>query len=429
MLRVAEMRVRNFRSLADVSVSDLPPVVLLYGDNDTGKSNFIDAVGAWLDLVRRFHSLSRPPGHSILHEGVERLWSGAADASAEHRAFVADWMRAFRYGETQLELGGTLIADGPGEPAAHRFAFRVQRRDETRLHVRVTEAVWPAIGRASSPVSDAAALSRLGSELPRAWTKVAAERRFTTEFLPTGVEGQALPAPDPTGADLKLQLFRAANGANAARRRLFRDRFCSVVEHGPFALPPPRPVLADDGATLELLLDEHRVEDRGSGPQHWLLMAGLLTMSECSIAGIEEPEAHFAWDGQDRVASALAELLRVGPPHQLFVATHSVLMKEIAPANDDWFLVRMQDGATRIERQSSREKLRARFASPEPVASDRRLVLLPGRVVRLTDELVAHLGAQAGELLFALREDDGSVRLLSEATMDKRLDTRDEAGE
>lgn len=132
---------------------------------------------------------------------------------------------------------------------------------------------------------------------------------------------------------------------------------------------------------------------------------------------------------QDRVASALAELLRVGPPHQLFVATHSVLMKEIAPASDDWFLVRMQDGATRIERQSSREKLRARFASPEPVASDRRLVLLPGRVVRLTDELVAHLGAQAGELLFALREDDGSVRLLSEATMDKRLDTRDEAGE
>ncbi|HCK82280.1 MAG TPA: hypothetical protein PK880_10615 [Candidatus Competibacter sp.] len=51
-LHLTSFAARNFRSLRDVTVSDLPPVVLLYGENDTGKSNFIQAVGIWLRIVQ-----------------------------------------------------------------------------------------------------------------------------------------------------------------------------------------------------------------------------------------------------------------------------------------------------------------------------------------------------------------------------------------
>ena len=51
-LRLTSFAARDFRSLRDVQVEDLPPVVLLYGENDTGKSNLIQVVGVWLRIVQ-----------------------------------------------------------------------------------------------------------------------------------------------------------------------------------------------------------------------------------------------------------------------------------------------------------------------------------------------------------------------------------------
>lgn len=52
-LRLTSFAARNFRSLRDVVMSDLPPsFCLLYGENDTGKSNLIQAVGVWLRIVQ-----------------------------------------------------------------------------------------------------------------------------------------------------------------------------------------------------------------------------------------------------------------------------------------------------------------------------------------------------------------------------------------
>lgn len=41
MLRLKSFRAKNLRSWAEVEITDLPDIVLFYGDNDSGKSNLL----------------------------------------------------------------------------------------------------------------------------------------------------------------------------------------------------------------------------------------------------------------------------------------------------------------------------------------------------------------------------------------------------
>jgi hypothetical protein len=151
-------------------------------------------------------------------------------------------------------------------------------------------------------------------------------------------------------------------------------------------------------------------------------MAGLLAMSEAGIAGLEEPEAHLSWEGQRRVAHALRTLTLDGsrPPYQLFVSTHSSLMEDMYPGETVYYNVTMTAGETQVERSQDRERLQARFATPQAG------LLIPRRLhsanlVRLSDEAVEHLAAEPGELLFEVPEEDRSLRLITEKQMATNL--------
>lgn len=74
MFRIRAFSARNFRSLRQVELGnvsaepgpkDLPPVVLLYGQNGAGKSNVIDAIATFVAILR---TLSQVEGGSMLWE-------------------------------------------------------------------------------------------------------------------------------------------------------------------------------------------------------------------------------------------------------------------------------------------------------------------------------------------------------------------------
>ncbi|MBK8184398.1 MAG: hypothetical protein IPK63_16605 [Candidatus Competibacteraceae bacterium] len=140
--------------------------------------------------------------------------------------------------------------------------------------------------------------------LQNPWQQIGAERRFDDESLPREPTNDWDKSLDPTGRNLKLRLFQAASGFEADRRKLFRERFAPLVTNRPFALSEPLPVVTADGK-LELLLGDYPMAHRGSGPQQWVLMAGLLAMSQAAVAGLEEPEAHLSWEAQRQVAETL----------------------------------------------------------------------------------------------------------------------------
>jgi hypothetical protein len=428
-VRLIEFEAHDFRSLHHVYIENLPPVVLLYGDNDTGKSNLIQAVGVWLRIVQAL-AQATPQQFSLtdvpinLYENHEPDWSSEAPAEAPGPSVLLG-KRAeelFRYGASQFELEGKLLLELPdGDAKQYQFGFRVNREQNGSFHCTVLTAIWPD-GRRNRPIlpteTDAKAL-RLALHSP--WQQIGAERRFEDEQLPVSSTDDWGTAIDLSGCGLKLRLFRSAHGLEADRRALFREHFVPLLTGQPFALPEPLPVVSVNGM-LELLLGDYPVEHRGSGPQQWVLMAGLLAMSQAAIAGLEEPEAHLSWEAQQRVAQALKALVieRSYPPYQLFVSTHSPLMKDMCSEDFIYYKTMLQNGETQIERSQDQEEFNARFAS---LAIDRAIPrrLLPANLVRLSDQAVEHLGAEPGEKLFEIREDDGSLRLLTVKRMGERL--------
>jgi predicted ATPase len=432
-VRLTVFKAKDFRSLRDVSLGDpppeLPPVVLLYGENDTGKSNIIQAVGVWLRitqaLVKAMPQEANKSDVSVdLYEDYD--WSSEERPEELQEILGKRPDDLFRYGTDLFELEGELTLElSDGTERAYRFRFGVSREHGGMFQCQVIKAIWSGVRKnAPLPAGDPEARD-LRAALRSPWQQIGAERRFAEEQLPVGASDEWGTAIDPTGHGLKLRLFRAAHGVQAARRGLFRQHFVALLTKPPFpppfALPEPTPAVGIDGK-IELLFDDHPIEHRGSGPQQWVLMAGLLAMSEAGIAGLEEPEAHLSWEGQRRVAQALRTLTLDGsrPPHQLFVSTHSSLMEDIYPNETVYYNVTMTAGETQVERSEDRERLQARFSTPK--AS----LLIPRRLhsanlVRLSDEAVKHLAAEPGELLFEVQDDDGSLRLVTEKQMARYL--------
>ncbi len=271
-LRLAAFAARDFRSLRDIRIgslgdadggsgSDLPPVVLLYGENDTGKSNLIEAVGVWLRIVQAL-AWATPSGLKQrelvgldLYEGHEPDWTDERrpNAPGADELLGPDPDGLFRYGSDGFELDGRLLLTGPAGARRFRFALRVARADR-ELSCTVTTALWPN-GRRDRPVpikgdEDA---ERLRRALRHVWQQVGAERHFDAERLPATPAEAAEGPLDPGGANLKLALFRAANGIDAEGRVLVRDRFAPLLTGPPFDLPTPLPVL-DPAGDLGLLV-------------------------------------------------------------------------------------------------------------------------------------------------------------------------------
>ncbi len=131
-LRLVAFAARDFRSLRDVRIGefrdaggeprdDLPPVVLLYGENDTGKSNLIEAVGVWLRIVQAL-AWATPLGLRRgdrtwldLYEQHEADWSDERDPGAPDPATILgpDPAGLARYGSAGFELRVSYCCRGP----------------------------------------------------------------------------------------------------------------------------------------------------------------------------------------------------------------------------------------------------------------------------------------------------------------------------
>lgn len=448
-LRLTSFAARDFRSLRDIQVEDLPPVVLLYGENDTGKSNLIQAVGIWLRIVqalalatpklRKQRDWSERGLEFGLYETYEPDWSEDAlsDAPGPLEILGPNPDSLFRYGSDQFELEGEILvtASTDGE-RRYKFGFRVGREYGGRFHCAVRTAIWPDGRKSEKPgdldevlIKEDIQLLRRALQSP--WQQIGAERRFDEESLPREPTDDWDKPLDPTGRNLKLRLFRAANSFEADRRKLFRERFAPLLINLPFTLLEPLPVVAADGK-LELLLGDNPVEHRGSGPQQWALIAGLLAMSQAAVAGLEEPEAHLSWATQQQIAEILGNLVfdQSCPPYQLFVSTHSHLTLDMCLKNNGYYKITLQNGETRIERSADLDEIRARFATPPieepPIGGLKPRRLLPANLVRLSENAVKHINATVGEKLFEIKEKDGSLRLVTLKLMGQYLSGNEE---
>ena len=424
MMRITSFAARNYRSLFDVHMEKIPSLVLLYGDNDAGKSNLIEAIGSWIWALQELCAAA--PGH----RGNERLYQGHEDFWSEgtaKRLLGERYLELFTHEKSQLELEGTLrIHEGsrPSEKQEYSFGLRLSREAEAAIKCTVLCAIWPG-GRRVEKRSEMPQehLDMLRRALRHPWQRVAASRELNRdEMLPVRTAADQDTRLDPTGSNLKLRLFLAANAIDPELRRVYRDGFLPLVQNGPFRLPEASSAM-DYGGRIELLLGDHAADQHGSGPQQWLLIAGLLAMSHAPVAAIEEPEAHMSWEAQGKLARTLKELIEIAgrSPNQLFLSTHSVRM--VTGIGDPiWYSVTGRNAGTEVRRVTGLQELLAKFWKPDTPIPDSSMRVFAGGILRLPDEIMQHLDAEPGSLVFKKLEADGSVRLMGESWMGGYLD-------
>lgn len=135
------------------------------------------------------------------------------------------------------------------------------------------------------------------------------------------------------------------------------------------------------------------------------------------IVLIEEPETNLSWSSQPE----MAQLVRTLAANRSVVAsTHSPLMTKASP-DGHWLDVKRIDGRTVLKRTSDLDQLRSRFTLPASKLPPRPMRLLPARMIQLHDDVVQHLRADAGEILFYELRENHEVRLTGEKSMNEWL--------
>lgn len=108
------VRVRNYRSLADVKI-DLEPINVLFGPNGAGKSSFLDTIWFVRDCAIRGVDLAS----SVRSHGIGLLYDGATEDDVITIALFTD--------DAEYELT-LLLSSGQIEPSAGERLFSVQQQ-------------------------------------------------------------------------------------------------------------------------------------------------------------------------------------------------------------------------------------------------------------------------------------------------------------
>ena len=108
--RLTRLRIKNFRSLADVSI-DARPINVLFGPNGSGKSTLLDTIWFVRDCTKR----GVDEASSYRSHGIGMLWDGAdqeANISIKIETDLAEYEVLFGFSEGRIEpfAGETLYS-------------------------------------------------------------------------------------------------------------------------------------------------------------------------------------------------------------------------------------------------------------------------------------------------------------------------------
>lgn len=361
--RIRQVRVRNYKSIADVVV-DLEPLTVFVGANGSGKSNFTDVLAfvrdclthsvefafknrAGIQAVRR-RSSGRPPHIAI------GLWLDLEDGiQASYEFEIGDEPGGgFRVSREQCEVGRFL------EP---KSVF------ETKNGVFVRDV--PGIRSQLSA-------NRLALVSVSAVDEFAKVFDFLTSMRFYSIVPQRLRSFQEAGSEDSL----AYDGSNAPAvlRRLQKEdpevyeRVCRILAQAVEGIISVSSRSVGSMETLQFLQDigqskpgRFDAQNMSDGTLRILgLLLAIYQSSYASMVGIEEPESTV----HPAVAELLLEvLLDATHERQILVTTHSPDILDSKQLDADQIrVVRMKQGMTQIGRMSEadRETVRHHLYTP-----------------------------------------------------------------
>jgi hypothetical protein len=356
---IRRLSVRRYRSIEELVLEDLPPLIVLYGPNGAGKSNILRAV----QLVLR--AAAAMPGRLPMESPGVLM----APAEADH---VLDLRPDdFRFGDLP-EIRVSLTVELGTRSIEHASVRGIDLEGVFQLADDGSVRIW--FDRAELDTADRSADVWMASPARAALIRRLIQRSDAYR-VPGGREDpqvelyQAFLSDDQRERDAAQRL-----GQRLARAGLFG------IEAGSVGLLPvdsrkygEKQIRFKHPAHGELPL-----RNLGSGEQQVVFMLGQRVITPYPIAHVEEPEAHLHKSLMEPLARVLREsvLGDGGTPDvdQLWMATHHHLFAIADEFFDVWLDER---GATRVEKKP-RPKAAGHFYEPGPLWDALRSLLAAG---------------------------------------------------
>ncbi len=337
---IQQLSVKNYRSLRDVQIGNLKPVVVFYGDNDSGKSNILSVL---YDVFRPKHEQVLP-GTETTQAPVSAsvFWRGEIDDFSDNfyknQSEPIEFTIVVRFSRQEIEVitgtpevsaqlseendNANLTITGRIEPVGSDRAKMVLV--EARLNDKSfysTDDTGPKyLSDFGLPAAQALdAFNKVMGSLDSGFIRVPANRFIATEKEMPSSEVAQLDA-----ATFKNWLFQTSLNRDIERTvRRISDQFAAEpFSHG-------RLSLARVGENLEVFIERQDgfklpLGRKGTGVQQLLMILAYVAVSKTPIVGIEELEINLSPQSQTAIFNDLMGIINAGGPiKQIFLTTHS----------------------------------------------------------------------------------------------------------
>jgi len=402
---IEAVRIQGFKSLADVELADLSAINVFHGLNDTGKSNLLEALDLFYQLLplalQTENATTYFPRAELAPYHVDRIFR----LEKGKRAAKIEWQIRLCPGVWQATVALTLVLR------------KTDRNDPSELRDDLAlELAWPE-GRPDEEDLAALAASEAGFNLLPAARWLHAEATNGAAAISTAPR-RARRSPI-TVDTLKQALFSAAWNLNLERRARYRKIAELLQAHFGLAGLETAQDAGEYVVGFQRLGEILRLEDVGSGVQQLVLLLSLMLLNPARSVGIEEPEMNLSpKDWQGKLMAIFRELVDSGTLDQIFITSHSPEF-EMEPGFWD---VTYEDGATRVTRSTALEKY-----FPQPIAETVGEELGPhlnslGQI-RLPERVVADLGLQRRDPVFFFKTPEGHWQLRTRAELLALMET------
>ncbi len=393
------IRIQGFKSLLDVELRDLAAINVFHGLNDVGKSNVLQAIDLFFQLL--------PLG--------ARAWTGEEESSTglSDKELLPYSESIFRQdGDGSIIWEAHLYIDDAHPDLIVRLVLSKYINPKTKEVELRLKLSWDM-----PPDADQQWFVELCQDPANDFTLVNAERRFAKEWM--GEETAPIDyAPyyrhgSPVETErLKQVLFEAVRHPDLRQRERFRRLAKILAEQfgvGELDITwdTPREMERRMGDPSRYVRDiiirflrsdmpePLSLSDVGSGVQQLILLLGQLLFNPARCVGIEEPEMNLSPEWQARLMAIFRELVDSQTLDQIFITTHS---PEFDCEPNYWKVTYEQD-ATHVARTPV-EKPTEAGEDLGPYLNSRQQVKIPQRVI-------ADLGLRHREPVFFYKAEDG----------------------
>lgn len=394
---IEAVRIQGFKSLADVELADLSAINVFHGLNDTGKSNLLEALDLFYQLLplalQTEDATTYFPRDELAPYHVDRIFR----LEKGKRAVKIEWHIRLCPGVGQTTVDLTLVLrktdrDDPPE-----------LRDDLAL-----ELTWPQ-GRPDEEDLAALAAPEAGFNL------LPAARWLHTEATNGAAAISAAPRRarrSPITVDnLKQALFSAAWNLNLERRARYRKIAELLQDHFGLAGLETAQDAGEYVVGFQRLGEILRLEDIGSGVQQLVLLLGQMLLNPARSVGIEEPEMNLSpKDWQSKLMAIFRELVTTQTLDQIFITSHSPEFE----FQDSFYRVTYENQATQVKRFPLKER-EALFGPQQPLGEQRGQRLNSQNQIILPPDIIVDLKLQYGEMVFFDKNAAGRWELYSEA--------------